>query len=163
MSRTFFSTTATERKRQQRAAEREKILTAVVQNSDDDNADDEMDVSEPHPLSIDDQSFSHNLFPTDDIASDESNNSVSDASSSEDDDADVEGLVHKTDVNHQRKIYANSFLSIYDACQIIIKLSRRLNLDKSKTNILLQGIRSLLPNDNKLPRTIIGLMKILRE
>jgi hypothetical protein len=162
MSRNFFATNNTERKRQKRAAEREKILAAAVQSSNDDTSDDEMDISIQKPLLISDQPSSYDTFPVDNLASEQPDNVVYISSCSEDDNEDdLDELVHETDVNYQRKIYTDSILSIRDACEIIIKLSRRLNLDKSKTNIFLNGIRSLLPNDNKLPRTIAGLMKVL--
>ncbi|CAF4465653.1 unnamed protein product, partial [Rotaria sp. Silwood2] len=165
MSRNFFSTSNAERKRQKRAAEREEMLAAAIKSSEDDTSDAEMDITIPKTLLINDQSASCNTFQIDNLAAQQSDNAVSSSSSSadavNDDDDDLDELFHAADMNYQRKIYTNSFLSICDACEIIIKLSRRLNLDKSKTTILLNGIRSLLPSDNNLPRTIVGLMKIL--
>ncbi|CAF3787006.1 unnamed protein product [Rotaria sordida] len=123
-----------------------------------------MDITIPEPLLINDQSASCNTFQIDTLAAQQSDNAASSSLSSADgdnDDGDLDELFHAADMNYQQKIYTNSFLPIHDACEIIIKLSRRLNLDKSKTTILLNGIRSLLPSDNKLPRTIVGLMKTL--
>ena len=120
-------------------------------------------------VSIPNLSTSNAILPSnstdyiDNAAAPQTDNVLHATSSEEDYDTDVEDLVREMDVNYQRKVYPDSHLSTYEACQIIIKLSRRLNLDKSKMNILLHDIRTLLPNDNKLPRTIVGLMKILRQ
>jgi hypothetical protein len=165
MSRIFFARTDAERKRQKRTAEREKTFVAAVEdvNDDDNTVNDEIDISDSNPILINDQPPLFDTQVIDNTISQQPNTAVSIPSSNEedDDDDDFEELVRANDVNYQRKIYNGSFLSVRDACETIIKLSRRLNLDKSKTNILLQGIRSLLPNDNKLPRTIVGLMRIL--
>lgn len=120
-----------------------------------------MNIPISHSTSTDYLSSAYDTNPVVDISSKQSENIMHVLPSSDEDDADVEELIRATDVNYQRKLYTDSSLSVYDACEMVIKLSRQLNLDKSKTNTLLHGIRSLLPNDNKLPRTIIGLMKIL--
>ncbi|CAF2982199.1 unnamed protein product [Rotaria sp. Silwood2] len=94
-----------------------------------------MDITIPKTLLINDQSASCNTFQIDNLAAQQSDNAVSSSSSSadagNDDDDDLDELFHAADMNYQRKIDTNSFLSICDACEIIIKLSRRLNLDKS--------------------------------
>lgn len=161
MARTFFAKNDATRKRQKRAAEQERIFTDAVGINDDDRSDKEMDIPILHSLSTGHLSSAYETNPAADISLKQTLNVVYVLPSSDEDDTDVEESISATDVNYQRKIYAGSSLSIYDACEMVIKLSRQLNLDKSKTNTLLHGIRSLLPNDNKLPRTIIGLMKIL--
>lgn len=160
MSRIFFSQTDTERKRKTRAAKRNQALIAAIQTDDDSNMNNTLDVDIP--------SYSPPIIMSPLINTDDVDNSivqqptiVVDACLSDDYDIDVEDLVRSTDANHQPKIYLDSHVSTHEACQTIVKISRRLNLDKSKMKILLDGIRSLLPNDNKLPRTIVGLMKIL--
>ncbi|CAF1385158.1 unnamed protein product [Didymodactylos carnosus] len=165
MSRVFFAKSNAERQRAKRALQREKNLAAAIKSSDDDDTSvNEMDVPLAYPLSMDDQLSSHDLFQKDDLASQQQNNitfAESTSNDDDDDDADLDELIRASDVNYERKVYTDSFLSIHNACEIIIKLARRLNLDKNKTRILLQGIRSLLPQNNKLPKTIVGLMKIL--
>ncbi|CAF4393660.1 unnamed protein product [Didymodactylos carnosus] len=164
MSRVFFAKSNAERQRAKRALQREKNLAAAIKSSDDDDTSvNEMDVPLAYPLSVDDQLSSHDLFQKDDLASQQQNNITfaESTSNDDDDDADLDELIRASDVNYERKVYTDSFLSIHNACEIIIKLARRLNLDKNKTRILLQGIRSLLPQNNKLPKTIVGLMKIL--
>ena len=109
-------------------------------------------------LSMSDSSLSNDYRNLNDltrinkIALQQENNSTTYLSSSrEEDDADLDELIRAADVNYQCKIYANSSLSIHDACELIMILSRRLNLDKNKAKILLHGIRSLLSTNNKLP------------
>ncbi|CAF1540234.1 unnamed protein product, partial [Didymodactylos carnosus] len=57
--------------------------------------------------------------------------------------------------------YSTSALTIHAACLTIIKLARRLNLNKSGIKELLDSLRSLLPMNAKLPRTVLGLMQII--
>lgn len=161
MSRIFFSQTDTERKRKKRAAKRNQALITAIQTDDDSDSNNKLDVdtSTYSPPIV-----TSPLINTNDVDNSfvQQPNIMVDPCLSDDFGIDVEDLVRSTDANHQRKIYLHSHVSIYEACQTIIKLSRRLNLDKNKMKILLDGIRSLLPNDNKLPRTTVGLMKILR-
>lgn len=67
------------------------------------------------------------------------------------------------DLNNQTKPYPSCPLSIRDACLAIVKVARRLNLDKNGTKHLLDCIRSLSPIDAKLPRTISALMEVIGE
>ena len=161
MSRIFFAQTDTERKRKKRAAKRNQALAAAIQTDDDGNSNNELDVD---IRSYSPTTVTSSLIDIDNIGNlfVQQPNIVVDEPLSDDYDIDVEDLAHSTNTNYQGKIYLDSHLSIYEACQIIIKLSRRLNLDKGKMKILLDCIRSLLPTGNKLPRTIVGLMKILR-
>ncbi|CAF3491266.1 unnamed protein product, partial [Rotaria sp. Silwood2] len=162
MSRIFFAKSDTERKREKRAAKRDTIIAAAVESSSSDTSDDEMNLPMSDPSLQNDYRDFNDLIKLNKIASQQENNSATNlSSSSEEDDADLDELIRATDVSYQCKVYANSFLSIHDACELIIKLSRRLNLDKNKAKILLHGIRLLLPNDNKLPRTLEGLLKVL--
>lgn len=79
----------------------------------------------------------------------------------ESDDDDIEDFLNLYDLNNQTKLFPSSPLSVRDACFIIIKLARRLNLNKNGIKHLLNGIRNLLPLDAKLPHTVKGLMKII--
>ena len=76
---------------------------------------------------------------------------------------DVDDLIPFYDLNNQKKPFSACPLSIYDASLVIIKLARRLNLDKSGTKRLLDGIRHICPNDVEIPCTVKGLMKIIGE
>lgn len=77
------------------------------------------------------------------------------------DSEDVDEFILLYDLNNQTRLYSSCPLSIREACLAVIKLVRRLNLDKSGIKHLLDGIRSLFPPDAKLPRTAPGLMKII--
>ena len=79
----------------------------------------------------------------------------------EDDVIDLQEFLHSLNNNHRKKLHSSTHLSVHDACVEIIKISQELNLNKLQINRLLRGIRSLLPIDNKLPRTISGLFKIV--
>ncbi|CAF0773384.1 unnamed protein product [Rotaria sordida] len=136
------------------------MIAAAIESSDDDISNDSMDVFTSHSSLTTDPSL-HALYQIDDPSSQQPNNTADFSSSYEDDDDDLNELCRTSDINYQRKLYTGTFLSLHDACQITIKLARRLNLDKKKTNILLKGIHALLPQDNKLPKTTVGLMKIL--
>lgn len=79
----------------------------------------------------------------------------------DDDVSDLEEFLHSLNSNHSKKLHPSTHLSVHDACLEIVKISQELNLNKLQINRLLRGIRSLLPIDNKLPRTISGLFKIV--
>jgi hypothetical protein len=79
----------------------------------------------------------------------------------DDDDNDIDEFINEHDLNNQTKLFTSSPLSVRDACFIIIKLARRLNLNKNGIKHFLNGIRCLFPSDVKLPRTVKGLMKII--
>lgn len=144
-----------------RAAKRAKMIATAVGSSDEETLDDGMETPVASAMFDDDLPISLPSFQTEDAEA-ELFDDATNSSSSDDNEADVHELLRATDANYQRKIYHGSSLSIYDAGKAIIKLARRLNLDKTKTNILLHGIRALLPDSNKLSRTLAGLMKILR-
>ena len=74
-----------------------------------------------------------------------------------------DGFLFDYDFNNQTKLFPSSPWSIVDACLVILKLARRLNLDKSGMKHLLDCIRSIWTIDVKLPRTINALMKIIGE
>ncbi|CAF5121678.1 unnamed protein product [Rotaria sp. Silwood1] len=136
------------------------MIAAAIESSDDDMPNNSMDVFTSNLSSTNHTSLLA-LYQIDDASPQQSKNTADSSSSYEDDDDDLEELRRMTDINYLRKIYNSGSLSLYDACQITIRLARRLNLDKKKTNILLKGMHSLLPQDNKLPKTTLGLMKIL--
>lgn len=163
MSRQFFAQSSAQRQRRVRAANRAKLLAAATSSTDEQSSSDET-VRPNLGALLDNDSF---MFSTFDAPGgtkmDEQNNEPSLSTSSEDNDDEIDELLLRTDSNCKRKLYEGSSLSVYDASKTIMKLIRRLNLDKAKTNILLHEIRSLLPDTNKLPRTLRGLMKILRE
>ena len=77
------------------------------------------------------------------------------------DDDDTDEFVNEHDVNNLTKLFTSSPLSGRDACFIIIKLARRLNLNKNGIKHFLNGIRCLFQSDVKLPRIVKGLMKII--
>ncbi|CAF1263859.1 unnamed protein product, partial [Didymodactylos carnosus] len=87
----------------------------------------------------------------------------SDSNSDTDDDEsdDIDDIIASLDMNNKIKFYSTSALTIHAACLTIIKLARRLNLNKSGIKELLDSLRSLLPMDAKLPRTVLGLMQII--
>ncbi len=76
-------------------------------------------------------------------------------------DDDMDEFIHLHDLNNQTKLFSSCPLSIREACHAIIKLARRLNLNKNGIKHLLDGIRILFPIDVKLPRTVNGLLKII--
>ena len=76
---------------------------------------------------------------------------------------DIDDLMPRYDLNNQMKPYPSCPLSIRDACLAIVKLARRLNLDKNGMKHLLDCIRSLSPIDAKLPRTVSALMEVIGE
>jgi hypothetical protein len=78
-------------------------------------------------------------------------------------DEDVDDFLFNYDLNNQTKLFPSCPLSITSACRAILKLTRRLNLDKSGMKHLLDFVRSICPINVKLPRTINGLMKIIGE
>lgn len=162
MSRTFYATSSTERKRRKRDADRERILAAALESSSDDTSDNHLDASlQSQPLPHDSIDL-NNLLHVDQVVTQQRTvNQDCNSSNNGEDDTDLDELFPVIDINYQNKVYADSNLSLYDACKQIITLCRRLNLDKKKSEILLQSTRSLLPNDNKLPRTLHGMMKIL--
>ena len=87
-----------------------------------------------------------------------------DSTSSDDNDGDDEVIrefINSFDVNREQKLYSACNLSIYNACIEIIKLSKKLNLNKLQMQYLLNGLRSLLPTENKLPRTVPSLLRIV--
>ena len=128
------------------------IAAAVESSSSNDTSDNEMNLSMSDSSLSNDYRNLNDLTRINKIALQQENNSTTYLSSSrEEDDADLDELIRATDVNYQCKMYANSFLSIHDACELIMRMSRRLNLDKNKAKILLHGIRSLLSTNNKLP------------
>lgn len=79
----------------------------------------------------------------------------------DDDVIDIHDFLHSLNNNHRKKLHSSTHLSVYDGCLEIIKVSRELNLNKFQVNRLLRGIRSLLPIENKLPRTTSGLFKVV--
>ncbi|CAF3371375.1 unnamed protein product [Rotaria sp. Silwood2] len=78
--------------------------------------------------------------------------------SDDDDNDDIDEFIFSYDMNNQTKLFASSPLSIHEACLIIIKLARRLNLNKNDIKNFLDGIRHLFPADVKLPRTVKELV-----
>ncbi|CAF1397064.1 unnamed protein product [Adineta steineri] len=79
----------------------------------------------------------------------------------DDDDDIIRELINLSNINREQKLYSSCNLSIYNACMEIIKLSRDLNLNKQQIQRLLNGLRLLLPTENKLPRTVPSLLKIV--
>ncbi|CAF1222870.1 unnamed protein product [Rotaria magnacalcarata] len=77
------------------------------------------------------------------------------------DDDDIDEFIFSCDMNNQTKLFSSSPLSIRESSLVIIKLARRLNLNKNDIKNLLDGIRHLFPTDVKLPRTVKGLMKVI--
>jgi hypothetical protein len=57
-------------------------------------------------------------------------------------------------------LYIGSPISVYDACQRLVRLTHLLNLDKKKTLVLLQELRNFFPADSRLPKTVFKLFKI---
>lgn len=81
----------------------------------------------------------------------------------ENDDEVIDDFILTFDFERSSKPFPSSPLSIRDACLVIMRLCRRLNLDKSGIKLLLDGIRDLCPIDAQLPRTVKGLLKIIGE
>ena len=79
----------------------------------------------------------------------------------ESDDDVIDEVINAFDLNNQTKLFGGSPISVRNACFILIKLSRRLNLNKDGIQRLLDDIRCLFPPDARLPRTVRGLMKII--
>lgn len=163
MSRQFFAQSSAQRQRRVRAANRAKLLAATTSSTDEQSSSDETKRLNPGALLDNDSLMFSILDAPGGSKTDEQNNEPSLSTSSEDNEDEIDQLLLRTDLNCKRKLYEGSNLSIYDASKTIMKLIRRLNLDKAKTNIFLHEARSLLPDSNKLPRTLRGLMKILRE
>ncbi|CAF4047187.1 unnamed protein product [Rotaria magnacalcarata] len=92
---------------------------------------------------------------------DDTNDDFDNETDDDDDDDNINEYIHLHDHNNQTKLFSSCPLSIREACLAIIKLARRLNLDKSGIKILLNDIRRLFPSDLKLPRSVQGLMKII--
>ena len=76
-------------------------------------------------------------------------------------DDDIDEIINAYDFNNQTKLFTGSPVSVREACFIIIKLSRRLNLDRNGILRLLHDTRDLFPSDVKLPRTAEGLLKVI--
>ncbi|CAF1510553.1 unnamed protein product, partial [Didymodactylos carnosus] len=74
--------------------------------------------------------------------------------------SDIDEIILSLDDNKQTKLFSTCPLSIYEASISIIKLCRRLNLNKAGIKTSLHGFREILPMANKLPLTVPGLMKI---
>ena len=72
----------------------------------------------------------------------------------ESDNDDIEEYLNVFDVNDQIKLFSSSPVSIRDACLVILKLARRLNLNKNGVKHLLNDIRCLFPPDAILPRSV---------
>lgn len=162
MSRSFFSTSGAERQKRLRAANQTKLLAAAVESSDEESPIEEKEILAT-TASLHEDSFISSSFPSvQDLEKEEPSEKSSYSTSSEDSEVEIDELLQTTDSNRMQKIYEGSRLSIYDASRIILKLVRRLNLDKNKTNILLHTAKTLLPDNNRLPRTLKGLTKILR-
>lgn len=85
----------------------------------------------------------------------------SDCDDVDDDDENFNDLFHSSNKNRKTNLHSSTSLSVYDGCVEIIKISQELNLNKYQINRLLNSIRLLLPVDNKLPRTISSLFKIV--
>ncbi|CAF5102966.1 unnamed protein product, partial [Rotaria magnacalcarata] len=93
----------------------------------------------------------------------ESSGDDQDSSINNEDDNDevIREFINLFDVNREQKFYSSCNLSIYNACMEIIKHSLNLNLNKLQIQHLLNGLRLLLPTENKLPRTVTSLLKIV--
>ncbi|CAF1557829.1 unnamed protein product, partial [Didymodactylos carnosus] len=140
----FYQKTDTDRKRQARARAGDAFLNAFI---DGENIN--IDLLSPSQNDIyDEQNF-------DEQQKDSSGDNT------DDDDDDLQELFNVLDVNREKKLYSSSSLSIYDACMEIVRLSHDLNLNKCQIKCLLAGLHILLSNDNKLPRTVPGLMKLV--
>jgi hypothetical protein len=75
----------------------------------------------------------------------------------------IEDLIDQMEAdncNRKTPLYSGSPFSIYEACVRLINLTQSLNLDKSKTQNLLQEIRYFFPSDCRLPKTVFKLFKI---
>ncbi|CAF2922492.1 unnamed protein product [Rotaria sp. Silwood2] len=94
---------------------------------------------------------------------DEDGDDVDESSDNDDDENDIiiRDFISLFDVNREQKLYSSCNLSIYSACMEIVKLCRTLNLNKLQMQHLLNGLRLLLPTENKLPRTVPSLLKII--
>ncbi|CAF1508535.1 unnamed protein product [Adineta ricciae] len=75
----------------------------------------------------------------------------------------IEDLIDEIDIddfNRKTPLYSGSPVSAYEACVTLINLTQLLNLDKTKTQLLLKEIRSFFPVDCHLPKTIYKLFEI---
>ena len=81
-----------------------------------------------------------------------------DTSSESDDDSDMSdgGIADSRPVFHQAS------RSVQEASLDILNLARKLNLNKSNIKLLLDCFHKLIPKDNKLPRTTLGLLRRAR-
>ena len=161
----FYRANGSERKRKHR----QKIETAKVLSDVNDSTSDSADNEDINDRVIDNSAFNRDLDMETRIIDDHlDDNRIPDLQTTNDEsndeeggDEDFEDLFTSFDNNRERKLYSSTTLSIYDGCLEIIKISRELNLNKLQINRLLSGIRLLLPIDNKLPRTLSGLFKVI--
>lgn len=79
----------------------------------------------------------------------------------DDNDEFINDFINLFDINREQKLYLSCNLSVYNACMEIVRLCRTLNLNKLQMQHLLNGLHLLLPTENKLPRTVPGLLKIV--
>ncbi|CAM4823140.1 unnamed protein product [Rotaria magnacalcarata] len=91
----------------------------------------------------------------------ESDSEIHDDDDDNDGDDDILEFINTFDVHRERILYKSCKLTIYEACIEIVKLARELNLNKKQIQSLLNGLRNLLPTENKLPRTVPCLLKIV--
>ena len=158
--------------RKRRSKCRAGAAPQILQDNDDDE-DPLIDISNTINQSIDGPDIAaaeHRIHSSISISSngplpgaDEHGCSDEDALDSSGLDGDIDEFTLCYDVNNQMKLYSSCPLSIRDACFAIMKLSRRLNLDKNGIKHVLDCIRSLSPVDVQLPCTVNGLMKVIGE
>ena len=181
----FYQSSGTRRKEQCRSRKKTAELDSCWDNNNSDDDDSNPFTSTHlHSSSEERQTFVNNneieLTPDMDIDEVSESNSplfnYSDDDRTNDDDLqdlnsdmedgsaiDFDNYPEFIEANKERKLYPNSALSVHDACSMLIRISHRLNLNKLQLNCLMKSVKQLLPNDNKLPRTVNGLAKVIRE
>ncbi|CAF1366544.1 unnamed protein product [Didymodactylos carnosus] len=163
----FYQKTDTDRKRQARARAGDAFLNAFIDgenvNSTPMNpSNTHYNLQQQHASTVDLLSPSQNDI-YDEQNFDEQQNDSSGDDTDDDDDDDLQELFNVLDVNREKKLYSSSSLSIYNACMEIVRLSHDLNLNKCQIKCLLAGLHILLLNDNILPRTVPGLIKLVAK
>ncbi|CAF1561110.1 unnamed protein product, partial [Didymodactylos carnosus] len=74
---------------------------------------------------------------------------------------DNEEELFSDDYENNLPLYDYSPLSLRNSAREIIRLARKLNLNKSGVKEVLNLLHKVLPKTNKLPRTLFGLLKVI--
>ena len=159
--------------RNQRSQRRANEVSQIIQVDEDEDEVSPKDISNTTNEAMDTDNSDAMVFecsmgsPISYLLNDSSSNSSENSTNTDEAldsgslDEDINKFMRRYDLNNQTKLYPSCPLSIRDACLTIVKLARRLNLDKNGMKHLLDCIRNLSPIDVKLPRTFTGLMEVI--